>query len=58
MNNNHHPTVAELRKELADLLREYRKLRADLRTRPSPQERIAQAFRDGWREASSPFQPG
>jgi hypothetical protein len=49
------PTVAEIRKELADLYRQSRKLRAELRNRPSADERIALAYRDEWKAFGQPF---
>lgn len=49
--NKHQPDIAALRKELADLWRTLRRLRADRRSQPTPQERIAQAWSEGWRVA-------
>lgn len=48
--NKHHPDIAPLRRELADLWRTLRRLRAERRTQPTAQDRIAQAWREGWRE--------
>lgn len=47
--NKHHPDIAVLRKELADLWRTLRRLRADRRSQPTAKHRIAQAWREGWR---------
>lgn len=47
--NKHHPDIAALRKELAELWRTLRRLRADRRSQPTAQDRIAQAWREGWR---------
>jgi hypothetical protein len=43
------PDIAALRKELAELWRTLRRLRADRRSQLTAKHRIAQAWRDGWR---------
>lgn len=47
--NKHSPDIAVLRKELADLWRTLRRLRAERRSQPTAQERIAQAWSEGFR---------
>ena len=50
--NKQHPDIAALRRELADLWRTLRRVRAERRSQPTAKHRIAQAFSDGLKGAT------